>query len=161
LDDNVLADVIARGQTLVRADLDQPEYAEEPRLRELGLRSRVVAPLSIGARTIGLISVGRRERDAFLEHEVELKRLLGPLVADVLDTSRIEAGTFSYRFTDVDLGAVVRDAVATASLAQDEVRIDLELAPVPTVRGDVERLRQVVANLVDNAVKYSPEGAEV
>src|SRR5207302_3157535 len=71
-DDNVLADVVARGQTLVRADLDEPEYAEEPRLRELGIRSRVVAPLNVGARTIGLISVGRRERDAFLEHEIEL-----------------------------------------------------------------------------------------
>ena len=243
LDDNVLADVVAGGQTLVRADLDQPEYAEEPRLRALGLRSRVVAPLNLGARTIGLISVARRERDAFLDHEVELMSLLGrlvasavqnirafeserrtveelhrlsalradfvslvshelrspmaavigaartlqhrwrelrpeqresflaligdettrlaSLVADVLDTSRIEAGTFSYRFTEVDLGTLVREAVGTASHAQDEVPIDLDRAPVAVVLGDAERLRQVVANLVDNAVKYSPAGAAV
>ena len=243
LDDNVLAEVVARGQTLVRPDLDEPEYAEEPRLRELGIRSRVLAPLNVGARTIGLISVGRQQRDAFLEHEVELMSLLGrlvgsavqnirafeaerrtveelhrlsalradfvslvshelrgpmaavvgaartlqhrwrelkteqreaflsligdettrlaSLVADVLDTSRIEAGTFSYRFTEVDLAALVRDAVTTVSLAQNEVPIELELAPVTAVRGDVERLRQVVGNLVDNAVKYSPEGSPV
>jgi signal transduction histidine kinase len=243
LDDNVLAEVIARGQTIVRPDLDDPRYAEEPRLRALGIRSRVVAPLNAGARTIGVISVGRADRDAFLEHEIELMSLLGrlvasavqnirafeterrtveelhrlsalradfvslvshelrgpmaavvgaartlqhrwrelkteqreafltligdettrlaTLVADVLDTSRIEAGTFSYRFIDVDLAALVRDTVTTVSLAQDEVPIELELSPVPSVRGDVERLRQVVGNLVDNAVKYSPEAAPV
>src|SRR2546421_9518115 len=46
--------------------------------------------------------------------------LLAALVGDVMDTSRIVAGTFTYRFGDVDLGALVRDSVATVALAQDE-----------------------------------------
>jgi two-component system OmpR family sensor kinase len=243
LERNLLAEVVARGHTIVRPDLDDAEYAEEPRLRALGIRSRVVAPLAVGARTIGLISVGRGKTDAFNEHEVELMSLLGRLVAsavqnirayeserrtveelrrlsalradfvslvshelrspmaavigasrtlqerwrelrpdqrqaflaligdetsrlaaliaDVLDTSRIEAGTFSFRFADVDLAAIVRDTVASASVGQDEVPIEADLATVDIVRGDPERLRQVVANLLENAVKYSPVGTPV
>ncbi len=243
LDHSLLADLLADGQTIVRGDLDEPEYAEEPLLRSLGIRSRVAAPLAIGARTIGLISIGRTEPDAFGEHEVELVSLLGRLVAsavqniraydserrtveelrrlsalradfvslvshelrspmaavigasrtlqerwrelrpdqrqaflaligdetsrlaaliaDVLDTSRIEAGTFSFRFDDVDLATIVRDTVASASIGQDEVPIEADVGSVDVVRGDPERLRQVVANLVENAVKYSPVGTPV
>jgi signal transduction histidine kinase len=81
----------------------------------------------------------------------------------VLDTSRIEAGTFSYSFSDVDLGRLVEDAVATAAIGQDEVRVRASIgAPeLPAVRGDRERLRQVLTNLIDNAIKYSPSGDEV
>ena len=76
----------------------------------------------------------------------------------MLDTSRIEAGTFSYRFADVDLAELVDDAVAAAGSAQDEVprRTPPSPAPLPPIRGDRERLRQVLANLIENAVKYSP-----
>ena len=52
---------------------------------------------------------------------------LAALVGDVLDTSRIEAGTFGYRFDDVDLAEVLRDSVAAAEIGQDEVRLTAEL----------------------------------
>ena len=91
----------------------------------------------------------------------ETNRLAG-LIGDVLDTSRIEAGTFSYSFTDVDIGRLVEDAVAAASIGQDEVRVHAAVkGPVPRIRGDRERLRQVLTNLIDNAVKYAPGGDEV
>jgi signal transduction histidine kinase len=84
------------------------------------------------------------------------------LVADVLDTSRIEAGTFSYQFGEVDVASLVEDVVATASVRQAEVGVRAMLAePLPPVGGDRERLRQVLTNLVENAVKYSAEGDAV
>jgi signal transduction histidine kinase len=102
------------------------------------------------------------QRQSFLELIGDETSRLADLIGDVLDTSRIEAGTFSFTFTDVDLAELLRDVVAAADLAQDEVRVTADVnGALPRVRGDRVRLRQIVQNLVDNAVKYSPAGAEV
>ena len=102
------------------------------------------------------------QRESFLALIADETNRLATLVADVLDTSRIEAGTFSYTFVDVDLAELLRDVVAAAEIGQDEVPLATSIAdPVPPIRGDRERLRQVLANLVENAVKYSPSGEPV
>ena len=102
------------------------------------------------------------QREAFLAVIADETSRLSELVGDVLDTSRIEAGTFAYRFGDVDLAEVVRDSVAAAEIGQDEVRLSATLPPsLPPVRGDAERLRQLVDNLISNSIKYSDAGSEV
>ena len=102
------------------------------------------------------------QREAFLAVIADETSRLAALVGDVLDTSRIEAGTFAYHVSDVDLAEVVRDSVAAAEIGQDEVRLTTDLPPaLPGVRGDVERLRQLIDNLISNAVKYSDSGGEV
>jgi signal transduction histidine kinase len=96
------------------------------------------------------------QRESFLALIADETGRLSALIGDVLDTSRIEAGTFSYAFSDVDVGGLVRDVVAAAEVGQDEVTVEsLVREPLPRVRGDRERLRQVLTNLVENAVKYS------
>jgi len=239
-----LEPVLGRGETVHREDISEARYAEEPGLLELGLRARVLAPLQLGARSIGALTLARREAGSFRREEIELMTLLGRLVAaavqnirtydaeranaqelrrlsalradfvslvshelrspmaavigsartlqqrwrelrpeqreaflavigdetsrlasligDVLDTSRIEAGTFGYTFDEVDLATVLRDAVAAAELGQDEVRVSTDIpAALPLVQGDGDRLRQLVDNLISNALKYSQAGAEV
>jgi signal transduction histidine kinase len=102
------------------------------------------------------------QRNAFLALIADETSRLSALITDVLDTSRIEAGTFTYAFSDVDVGEVLRETVATAQLGQDEVGVTATVrGPVPPVRGDRNRIRQVLTNLIDNAVKYSPAGADV
>jgi len=102
------------------------------------------------------------QRESFLALIGDETTRLAALIGDVLDTSRIDAGTFSFRFRDVDVAAIVRDSVATAAYGQDEVPIVMEATPeIAVVRGDPERLRQIFGNLIDNAVKYSPVGRPV
>ena len=102
------------------------------------------------------------QRESFLALIAHETSRLAELIGDVLDTSRIEAGTFSYSFADVDLAQLVRDSTAAAGHGQDEVAVKaLVRDPIPVVRGDRDRLRQVLVNLIDNAVKYSTPGDEV
>src|SRR5205814_8787960 len=63
------------------------------------------------------------QRQAFLALIGDETSRLASLIADVLDTSRIEAGTFSFTFSDVDLVELLRDVVAAAQPAQDEVEL--------------------------------------
>jgi len=101
-------------------------------------------------------------RESFLALIADETARLASLIADVLDTSRIEAGTFSYSFADVNVAALVEESVALASAGQDEVPVRSSFAQsLPNVRGDRERLRQVLGNLIENAVKYSRAGDPV
>ena len=106
--------------------------------------------------------LSQEQRESFLGLiESETSRL-SDLVAHVLDTSRIEAGSFPYAFDSIDVEELVRETATVVALGQDEVRVVTHVAPtLPRVHGDQERLRQLLWNLLTNAVKYTDAGDEV
>jgi PAS domain S-box-containing protein len=83
------------------------------------------------------------------------------LIGDMLDLDRMESGRMSMRSGDVDINEVLTEAMARAGTASTiEMKSDFD-PRLPIVVGDRDRLIQVVSNLVNNAIKYSPDGGTV
>jgi signal transduction histidine kinase len=81
---------------------------------------------------------------------------LARLTDDLLDLKRLDEGLFTLDFAPVDLAAVARETAQ--SLGTDSVAIAVTGEPRLVVIGDGNRLRQVLENLVSNAIRYSPDG---
>lgn len=91
-------------------------------------------------------------------------RAQGELINDLLDLSGIVAGKLELSITTVDLSKVAYEVVTSARPAAEAKSISLELQPRAEdlkVRGDERRLRQVLWNLVSNAVKFTPAGGRI
>lgn len=100
----------------------------------------------------------------FLEIMLESSHRLLGMVNDILDVSRIEAGDLDLRTQRIRLEEVVARAVRSARhLAESkEIALELEMGPpLPIIKGDPERLEQVMDNLLNNAVKFTPRGGQI
>jgi signal transduction histidine kinase len=87
---------------------------------------------------------------------------LNRMINDMLDLDRIEAGRLILHVQPTDLNALVQRAVERASASSFHHFITAKLDPAtPAIQCDPERLQQVIANLLGNAIKYSPSGGEV
>jgi two-component system, sensor histidine kinase and response regulator len=151
---------------------DELEHANAVALAATKAKSQFLANMSHEIRTpmngvfgmtdlLGRTSLDDRQR-RLVDNIGQSARALLTIINDILDLSRIEEGKLSLDSHDYELAGCVEDSVAL--LADDAQRKGLELnlfvhdAAVGTVKGDSVRLRQVLINIIGNAVKFTPKG---
>lgn len=87
---------------------------------------------------------------------------MSQLVEDLLSISRIESGRVQYNFTAAQLEPIVADAVDMFALMAKQKGLSLKMRlpkkTLPKLSLDVNKIREVISNLIDNAIKYTKEG---
>ena len=101
------------------------------------------------------------ERQEYIKIVRENNELLLQLISDILDLSKIEAGTFEFTNGDVDVYLLCEDIVRSMRMkAKEEVELVLDNhLPVCHVISDRNRIHQVISNFVNNAMKFTSEGS--
>jgi len=174
IDISLTVSPIRRGDEIIGASKIARDISEQRRLRQEALeanrlKDEFLATLSHELRTplntvVGYAtmlkrgSVDESQRTKAIEVIHRNAQMLTDLVAELLDTSRIVTGKIRLVVGDCNLSAVVQDAVDNilASVDAKEVRLNTSIQPDVVVRGDSERLQQVMWNLLSNAVKFTP-----
>lgn len=158
-----------RGAVLVLADVTDFARLDE-------LRGELVAVASHELKTpltslrMNLLLLRERgdnltpRQTAILAAAVESTEELASTIDELLDLTRIEAGQLRLQREHVDLDALIEQAARSLRPRFEDAGIHLRIvheAPSALVQGDAARLRIVLVNLLDNALKYTPPGGEV
>jgi signal transduction histidine kinase len=107
-----------------------------------------------------LLTEAERSRAATIVHE-ESERVLR-MAQELLDLARVESGSISMHITSVDLGGQLGQEVEMVRRRAGSRGLSLNVNvpdDIPPVAADPERLHQILDNLLDNSVKYAPEGS--
>lgn len=89
---------------------------------------------------------------------------LSHLVNDILDISRIEAGRMELSLTPLDAAELIQETAVTMQPQAQAKGVELSVSiaeGLPLIRGDPDRIRQVLVNLLGNAIKFTPSGGRV
>ena len=105
-------------------------------------------------------SVEQEQRDRLLDVISSESNRLARIVNDILWASRLESGRMQVEIEQCDAAAIATEVAEVAQArVPDGLRLVVDAPPgLPAVAADPDKLRQVLANLLDNAVKYSPDG---
>lgn len=167
-----LSDSMAGGVVVATHRVNELVEAREAALEASRLKSEFIATVSHEIRTpmnsiIGMTELLMRTRLADDQYEFagivrDSAHALLAIINDILDFSKIEAGTFSLDIQDFTVRALIESTVESLRAKAHEKQIALKINVDPEVplclRGDPGRLRQVLLNLGDNAVKFTHQG---
>ncbi|MBI4286928.1 MAG: HAMP domain-containing protein [Chloroflexi bacterium] len=111
----------------------------------------------------GAINDGKVATDFLRKLDTEVDAMT-QMVTELLELSRIEGGRAKLKSEPVDLNLLMEEAVARLSPQAERAQVSLAVersSELPLVPADRERIRQVIANLVHNAIKFTPAGGKV
>ena len=149
----------------IREQAEQANQAKSEFLSRMSheLRTPLNAVVGFG-QLLELEDLERSQREG-VEQILKGGRHLLDLINDVLDISRIESGTMSMSLEPVHLGSVLADALSMIRPLADQAEVRLAADPADAadvyVYADHHRLKQVLVNVLSNAVKYNRPGGEV
>jgi signal transduction histidine kinase len=153
------------GEREARAAAEEANRAKDHLLATVSHELRTpLGPILGWAKMLQSVRVAPDMQARALEAIARNAELQARLVEDLLDMSRMTAGKLTLSHEDVDLVQVVQAAIETFRHAADRKRLTLDFegeVALPSLRGDAKRLQQVVANLLGNAVKFTPEGGRI
>jgi signal transduction histidine kinase len=158
---------VVLGRIVVLRDVTRETEAERMRTALVGMVSHELrSPLTaITGYTQTLLQDGpwdeQTERD-FLEVVAISAQRLSALVDNMLDAATIEAGALRLQREPVRVERIAERVLAQRRLLAGACSLHLETPPsLPLADADPVRVEQVVSNLVENAIKYSPRGGEI
>jgi signal transduction histidine kinase/DNA-binding response OmpR family regulator len=169
----VLSLLLWRWLPLAATEREQTERAREAAEQAAAAQGQFLATMSHELRTplnsvLGFadIILHRNDLSPEVRRQVGLIQTAGAFlltaVDDVLDFSKIEEGKLELVSTDFPLLGVIDNSISVIRGAADKKRLDLTIQTdrsiPPFVSGDENRLRQVLLNLLNNAVKFTPSG---
>lgn len=108
--------------------------------------------------------MGRDTRQGFLQRIRVQSDRLSAIVSDLLTLSRVESGPDALQLEQLELGRIARASAQSIapSAEKKQIALEVDIATGPLlVMGDEHHLRLMIDNLLDNAVKYTPEGGRV
>jgi len=111
----------------------------------------------------GAVNDKEAARDFLSRIDEEIDRLT-QLVAELTELSRIETGKVELKLEPINLNDIIVEVInqLTPQAERQQLSIKTELAPdLPAVRADTDRIKQVITNLVHNAVKFTPSGGNI
>jgi signal transduction histidine kinase len=163
------APVQGRGVVLVLADVTEAQRLEQLRRDFVANASHELrAPLTCIRGFLGAVLDGTAESEAEQRHCLEVAAdeaaRMTRIVEDLLQLSRLQAGVLEFNFAPVDVPRLAADVIASFAprLPEKQLRLHMEADEhLPLVSADGDRLAQVLVNLLDNALRYSPVGGEI
>jgi ammonium transporter len=163
-----------RNQAELAELLRRVEAARDSAMEAASAKSRFLANMSHELRTplnaiMGFTRLVARNADGLPERQVDnLSKILGSaehlllLIDDILDLSRIDAGGVHVDLAETDVAAVVREVTDSLEplVARPRVQLLVDVdAALPPVVTDRDKLKQILLNLISNAIKYTDEGS--
>lgn len=147
-------------ESIEAAEMEREEIFARQREFVADASHELRTPLTSIQLNLEMLRDGHDEEGVAVPSALESTRRMSGLVSDLLLLARSDAGT-RQRSRAVDLPSVIRAAVAEVGPIAGSRRIDLVESPCPSVSGDPDALQRATRNLIENAIKHTPDETRI